>query len=545
LNRTSDSLRRALLGTACAFFFLAGLAFIPLAGIQADEALFSGPLYEPAYEQGALIVFGRKIPLMLISYLGALKTWIYWVIFKIARPSMWSLRLPMLAAGTLTLWLFWRLAERLGGLRAALIGTFLLATDATFLTTIVLDWGPVALQHLLLVSGMLLVLRFHDSGSRRALFGAFLVFGLGVWDKALFLWLLGGLVVAALVVVPGELRRALKWRAVLIAALAFCLGAGPLICYNVMSPGETMRSNASFTLRELGPKAVSLWDTLAGRGLFGYIVGEAWFDLPLPPKTALQKVSVWVSEAAGEPRSSLFPWLVLLAAVCVSLVWPTRGRRPALFILILFAVAWFQMAITERAGASVHHVVLLWPVPHLLVAVVFGELSRRWNRAGASIVALAAILGCGSNLLVLNQYHSQLARYGAPSVWSDAIFGLSNRLQRIKAGHIFMMDWGLVDNVRMLTRGRLPIHNGLDAVDKEPPTQANRELFRQMIGLPNSVFVSFVEKSEQIPGVYRHIMTLAAAAGHRVEVVELVKDRNGRPVFQILRIVPAAETGVP
>lgn len=535
-------MNRTLLTTACAFFFLAGLAFIPLAGIQSDEALFSAPIYEPAYRQGALTVFGWKIPLMLMSYLGALKTWIYWVIFKIAGPSVWSLRLPMLAAGTLTLWLFWRLAERLGGVRAAVIGTFLLATDATFLTTIVLDWGPVALQHLLLVSGMVLVLRFHDSGSRRALFGAFLVFGLGVWDKALFLWLLGGLAVAALVVVPGQVRRALNRSTVLIAALAFGLGAGPFICYNVMSPAETVRSNASFTLRELGPKTVVLWDTLAGTGLFGYIVGEGWPDPPLAPKTALQKVSVWVSEAAGEPRSSLFPWLVLLAAVGVPLVWHTRARRPALFSLVFLAVAWLQMGITERAGGSVHHVVLLWPVPHLLVAVVCGDLSRRWRRAGVSIVALAALAGCGSNLLVLNQHHSQLVRYGAPSVWSDAVFGLSKRLQQIEAEHIFMMDWGLIDNVRMLTRGRLPIHHGLDAVDKEPPTPANRELFGRMIGMPNSVFVSLVEKLEQVPGVHRHIMTMAAGAGHRVELVELIKDRNGRPVFQILRIVPVSSS---
>ncbi|MEK7755482.1 MAG: hypothetical protein AAB654_26390, partial [Acidobacteriota bacterium] len=112
MTSTSQTLRRALLWGACGFFFLAGLAFVPLPGIQNDEALFSAPLYESAYEYGALTVFGQKIPLLLISYLGALKSWIYWLVFKIARPSVWSVRLPMLIAGTLTVWLFWRLAER-------------------------------------------------------------------------------------------------------------------------------------------------------------------------------------------------------------------------------------------------------------------------------------------------------------------------------------------------------------------------------------------------------------------------------------------------
>jgi hypothetical protein len=534
-------LRRVLLWGACGFFFLAGLAFVPLPGIQMDEALFSAPLYESAYEYGALTVFGRKIPLLLLSYLGALKSWIYWLVFKIAGPSVWSVRLPMLVAGTLTVWLFWRLAERLGGTRAAVVGTFLLATDAMFVLSTVLDWGPVALQHLFLVAAMALALRFHDTGSRGALFGTFFLLGLAVWDKALFLWLLGGLVVAALAVVPGELRRAFSWRRISLAALAFCLGAWPVIYHNLLSSGETVRSNAAFTLRELGPKALALYDTLAGKALFGYLVGEAWFDLPRLPKTALQRISVWVSELAGEPRSSVLPYAVLLAALCVPLVWHTRARRPAVFSIVLLLVAWFQMAVTLRAGASVHHVVLLWPIPHLLVALVFAELSRRFGRAGVMGVALAAVLTWGSGFLILNQYHSQLVRYGAPSIWSDAIFTLSERLPQTGADHIFMMDWGMIDNVRMLTRGRLPIHVGLDAVDKDPP---NRALFQRMVELPNAVFVSFTERWEQVEGVNRRLAALTAQLGYRIDSVELIKDRNGRPVFQIARIardrIPAA-----
>jgi hypothetical protein len=302
-----------------------------------------------------------------------------------------------------------------------------------------------------------------------------------------------------------------------------------------MSSGETVRSNAAFTLSELGPKALALDHALAGKALFGYIVGEAWFDLPRLPKTALQRISVWVSELAGEPRSSVLPYVVLLAALCVPLVWHTRARRPAVFSIVLLLAAWFQMAVTERAGASVHHVVLLWPIPHLLVALVLAELSRRFGRAGLRAATLAAVLTWGSSFLILNQYHSQLVRYGAPSVWSDAIFTLSDRLRQTRADHIFMMDWGTIDNVRMLTRGRLPIHVGMDAVDKDRP---DRALFQRMIELPNSVFVSFTERWEQTEGVDRRLAALARELGYRIELAELIKDRNGRPVFQIARIVP-------
>jgi hypothetical protein len=99
-----------------------------------------------------------------------------------------------------------------------------------------------------------------------------------------------------------------------------------------------------------------------------------------------------------------------------------------------------------------------------------------------------------------------------------------------------MMDWGLIDNVRMLERGRLPIHVGMDAVGKEPPDDADRALFQRMVQLSNSVFVSFTDKWEQISGTNRHIATIAAQLGYKVEVVDLIKDRNGRDIFRILRI---------
>ncbi len=528
------TLRRASLIAVCAFFFLAGLAILPLPGVQNDEALFATPLYEPAYDFCYVTVLRHKVPLLIMSYLGTLKTWIYWLVFKIARPSVWSVRLPVLLMGVATLWLFWRVLERLGGLRAAIVGTALLATDAIFVLTTVLDWGPVALQHLLLVGALALALRFHDTGSGRALFGMFLLLGLALWDKALFLWVLGGLVVAAVVILPRELWRAFRWHRLALAAAGLCLGAAPLIYHNLLKPGDTLRSNASFTLRELGPKSVALYETLNGRGLLTYLVCERWMGMPRPPKTALEHVAVRVGGIAREPRASIFPWVVLAAVLLLPLA--RRTRRAALFFLIAFAVAWFQMAVTERAGASVHHVVLLWPLPHLLVALVAAEMLRP---AAAVVIAVA----CGSNLLVLNQYYTQMVRFGSPSVWSDAIFTLTNRLRDLRPNHIFMMDWGTIDNVRLLSRGRLPIHVGMDAVGKDPPDEADRALFRRMVDLPNAVFITYVEPWEQVEGTNRRTAILAGQLGCTVNVVEVIKDRNGRPVFRILRIAPPPPAG--
>ena len=89
----------------CCLFILLGVALIPYAGIENDEALFSAPIYL----QISRHLFRNWVPLMVMSYVGTLKTWIYFPIFKILGVSVWSVRLPMVLTGALTVWFFFEL----------------------------------------------------------------------------------------------------------------------------------------------------------------------------------------------------------------------------------------------------------------------------------------------------------------------------------------------------------------------------------------------------------------------------------------------------
>src|SRR5947209_1779819 len=68
LGRTADVIPVVL----CALFILAGLAFVPYAGIQSDEALFTAPLYAPFPREFRARLFHHDVPLMLMSYVGTL-----------------------------------------------------------------------------------------------------------------------------------------------------------------------------------------------------------------------------------------------------------------------------------------------------------------------------------------------------------------------------------------------------------------------------------------------------------------------------------------
>jgi len=87
----------ALIGSL--FFLLAGLAYLTLIGIENDEALFAGAFLKPYGEAYTVWIGHSRIPLMVMSYIGTLKAWLYRPLMRLFGTSPTVLRVPMLLAG--------------------------------------------------------------------------------------------------------------------------------------------------------------------------------------------------------------------------------------------------------------------------------------------------------------------------------------------------------------------------------------------------------------------------------------------------------------
>ncbi len=525
---------------ACTFFFLAGLPFLLHMGVEDDEALFAAAIYPPRGELYAIRIGHSHLPLMLMTYLGTLKSWIYRPIFRAFGPGILSMRIPMLLAGAVSVWLFYLLLRRIAGERAAVIGCWLLAVDSMYLLTACFDWGPVALQHLLTVGGMLLLVRFYQQRSHAALaVGAFLL-GLALWDKALAIWMFSGMGVAGILTIPRQIFGAITRRRVAISLAAFALGALPLLIYNAGHHWLTFRGNFHRDTAALGGKARMLADTAAGPGMFGWLIEEDWqTPQPHPPTAALDVASARISSLAGHPRHHL---LLCCFALALLLAPFARGNdlRAILFALITLAVAWFQMAITANAGASIHHTILLWPLPQIVVALAFAAASRRLGRAGIPAVAVILAVSVVSGALVINEYYTVMRRNGGAQAWTDAIYRLSAYLKDNPARHVFCMDWGMFDSLRLLNRGKLPLAVGSDQVSKPEMSPDDRAIALRMIAEPDSVFISHTKEYEFFPGWSPKLVKFAADAAYRRQDLAMISDSYGRPVYEIYRFQPAA-----
>jgi hypothetical protein len=526
------------------WFILCGLVFIPYAGIQNDETLFAGPLYSQLPREFRVRSFHHDVPLMLMSYLGALKTWVYSTIFAVWRPNAWSVRVPVVITGAVSVWLFFLLLKRAAGLRAAVIGSVLLATDTTFLLTTTFDWGPVALQHLLFIGGMVLaVAAYQDqNGSPRTTPGAripwklgwaFLLFGLGMWDKALFIWVLCGLVLAAVSIFRREVWQMVTRRNVATATAAFCLGALPLIVYNVRNPLKTFRGNASFSTAGFAGKAQLVQFTMNGSALFGYLVEEEWVDNPKAPRSTLERASVAIRNIAGQRRSGVLFW-AFVAALTLAPIWGRR-RRIVFFALMTMVVAWLQMALNKDTGGGVHHVVLLWPLPHMVIAVALSAAAARLGKWEHPVLIASVTLVCGANILVTNQYLSQFVRNGAAAVWSDAIFPLSSAIRPDPNQNLFVTDWGVFDTLRMLHQGKLRLWVGSEPLMNPEPTAADLAAIQRMLTVPSPLFICHTKRYELFNGAADRLENAARRLGYEKDIVRTISDTNGRPVFELVR----------
>ena len=116
---------------ACLLFFAAGVLFLPHLGLQNDEAIIGDALFEPIAVAFSVKIGHSQFALMLMTYLGTLKAWMYRPLFQVFDVTSWAIRLPMVLAGAASIWLFYRLLFRVAGQRAAVIGCALLATDVS------------------------------------------------------------------------------------------------------------------------------------------------------------------------------------------------------------------------------------------------------------------------------------------------------------------------------------------------------------------------------------------------------------------------------
>jgi hypothetical protein len=516
-----------------------GLLLLPTLGLQYDEVFFARALLSPKQILMRVSAGSFSLPLMLLSYVGALKSWLYLPLFAVSGYGVASIRIPALVLAAITLVILGRLLLKISGRIAALFIVWMLGTDVTFLVTSVYDWGPVVLQNLLLACGLLCIVAWSQKRRDWLLFAAGAAFGLASWDKALFLWNLSAMSLVLLLLQWRHLASYQKKRRILFLASAGLLaGAMPLIVYNATHRGSTLHANTHLSMRDIGSKFDYLLQAIDGK-----IATMAFSDFRYPAIDHIQRpfdqASRETAKASAWMLSSWYfsSWRLWLIAVlspiglfCAD--WPQR--KWILFFLASATLAWIQSALTIGAGRSLHHAVLIWPLLYAGIALSAGAVAQRVGRYGAPVLFLVTAVLVLRGLMLVNSAYSNILSFSPIVQFSNADEALVTFLETTGASRVVTIDWGIANLIAVRSQGAIKVQEeDSGAADRSP-------ILRDLLACkaPACVVVTHPDAREIITHVNEFLRTSLCQNHLVAERVREIDDSHGTPTFEVFRLRP-------
>ena len=528
----------ALAGIA-AFAALAGY-HIRLPGLYYDElfeltpslAFVKGGLgSDVAWVPGTEIsILGHPLPLMAHTYVGAVKTIAFVPVAAAFGITPTSVRVFTIAVAALSLvftYLFARKVFRSAWVAA--VATVLIATDPSFVFYSRVDFGPVVFMFLFKAAGLLALADWWQSGRLRSLcLGAF-AFGLGVYDKADFFWIVAGVLLAALLVDYSGVRRRVDRRSTLWAAGAFALGALPFLVYNASWPPRTIQPalNGTLHLASGGGSHGNPLDRLGA--VFGTLVRLLDGDI----------LAAWFTGGTGGPP--VLSALGIGAAAVILLLYALpqfrRRLRAAMFVVLSGAIVLAACALTPGAGAP-HHVLLVYPVPQLaLAAIGVGGPRLLGGRAriAAATIGAAAIAACvGASVATTADTLSRLDRTGGLGGFSDGIYALDRDLVQHDARHrIVVVDWGIYQNLIALSNGTL---KGTELWEELNARGRLRGSELAKLDDPSARYILHAPQATLFPRARGRFFAIVRREGRHAVIERRIATRLGQPLFEIYRL---------
>lgn len=557
-----------VLAGALGLYLAFGLAWISLPGPYQDEMLFLSGVFSdhPVVSySGGMWLFKHKVPLMLMPYVGATKGLLWRLVFFFWPPSIYSARVPavLLAAVTLLLFYFW--ARRYYSAAIAAATVLLAAADPGFIFTSRLDWGPVVLQRLLWVTGLLLGSCWLESGGEGApqaavagasepaarpahspgarslawLAAAGFCFGLGLWDKTAFAWFLIALGITLVALFPRQVLQHCRRRTAAVLLLALLAGAFPLIRYNLTKSFTPTSASIQLT-KELAWKLRSLQTTLDGRATEPFVGGNG-FDgrKAAAPSDGAEKLVAALSYLAP-PQGTVLPWALVVAFLAAFFA---RGvRRQIFFPLLMTGLMWAQ-ALPLEGGGGPHHYVLAYPFPQLAIAAV---AAWGWSRLRGAL-RLAPLVLVAALILTMAGWSARELRLlratGGAGNWSDASYDIAAWLQEHPARTVVCMDWGFSHPLLLLSQGRLDERDMSMTIGNPRPDEFAGRVQRlvPLLFHPNTLYLFHSPRYQNFPGVREVFDEAVRQTGLRERVAVTFKQRNGEDVALLSEVVPASD----
>jgi hypothetical protein len=380
------------------------------------------------------------VPVMLMEYIGALKAYLYFPIFKVFGVSVESIRLPAILLTLGAIALFVALVARQFGLKWAALLAILLATDPAIIFHARLDWGPIVIATLFKALTLYCFFTFIERPTTRHLWAIVALTVLGTFDKLNYIWFAGAFIVSATLFYHKELRHAmglLKQKVILpLAAFSFAMSLFALYIASLWSLPTNPSVSRPLDLAQRLVETANLYLTTMRGERLHYVLFPS---MEASASLANVGLSLFVSALA----------LTWVFCAVTKRLHETEFPKVCLFYLAILGTMTVQIVLTRQATGS-HHAMALWPFNHLamVAAAYFVANNVRPSLRTAGTVLAATLIG----VVAISQYRVDLHylnafqnHRGYSTFWSPGINTLSASLTETAPAidGIYSCDWGI------------------------------------------------------------------------------------------------------
>jgi hypothetical protein len=550
------------LGLACHQLDLPGPHYDEaIEALPAMQLLLSQPV--ESFRGAALHIGPLSLPLMVMDYIGSANTYAALPFLALLGVNVTAMRLVPILFATITLVLTWALARALYGRVAGPVALFSLAAGVSFVFWSRQGIFVTNLTAMLFVAALCCGWSWWRRRRRRDLYALAFLCGLGLYTKFIFLWAVGAMAGAALllgshrlVATYREMRSPGRLRSAGISAGFFVAGLSPLLLYNVLTGGTARvvatNLHSSYygvdnlaVLANLLTRISQLLDVLRGGQL--WYLGEV-FENRLAPMALGLVLALALSAALWRRRSMPGGW------------------RRLLLPYVMIGIILLESCFTVSALWHTHFAILL-PLPALGLAASVGTLAAASSRRACGSAAQAAShtlaasdpgtsaagrvdrvpwLALAGLVLVLAslatdvrtdlQYHAVLTTSGGYAAHSDASYRLAERLGSYAPAPVVAMDWGIGAQVQFLTLGRVAPREIFGYDDLGAPDAGFAGRLAPYLADRSTVYVFHVTEEEVYRGRSQAFQAAVEAAGLRSRVLEVVHERSGRIAYILVGV---------
>jgi 4-amino-4-deoxy-L-arabinose transferase-like glycosyltransferase len=564
-----------------AFYFALATPQLDLPGLHNDEAVEAGLQASQiingqsisTFREAGITLADRTYPLMVQDYIGAFNVYFALPFFALLGSTVVALRFYTVCIGAVTISLAYGFLATTVNKRAAFVAAMLLAVSPSFIFWQRQGVYVASLTTTFAVAALWVAVwwsRSHNpvaAYKRAALLG--LLCGLGLYAKLLFIWVIGGMIGAGVILLfPDIIKLFIKRQTsnflgntqspiaslqslipnLFSFSVALLLALIPLFAYNIQTGGTFLSLGTNLTTSYYGVNNLDFASNFAAR--------LDHFQAVIAGRDHL-----WY--LGGSFGNGMWGSALSLVSLVIVGRWLFRRQRTRLplFILLTLALGLVQSSFTV-SGLFPTHLSIFTPLPAILIALTAETILDPFHEPifihvtgpnlgamlgglvsgglaflniGMIVVAVGLASLWGNDLVVTGQYHVVLNQTGGLGPHSDAVYRLIDTLKEHSDDPVVAMDWGFAPQVRMLTN---------DAIQPQEvfgytwePDEGFIDRLNAALDQPEALFVFHFPQETIFPRREQFDAALAAR-GWVANTVAIISRRDGAPIFEILSVHP-------